>query len=80
MSDNDKVVSKQFFETLCALSGVEQHKGVIYRPHSNPFSSTHLALSPSSNSPRTTPLPLPLPHHCPPLTPFHILGLEKEQG
>ena len=35
MSDNDKVVSKQFFETLCALSGVEQHKGVIYRPHSN---------------------------------------------
>ena len=35
MSDYDRVVSKQCFETLCALSGVEQHKGVIYRPESN---------------------------------------------
>ena len=35
MSDNDKVISKDFFETLCALSGSEQHKGVIYCPQSN---------------------------------------------
>ena len=35
MSDNDKVLSKDFFGTLCALSGIEQHKGVIYRRQSN---------------------------------------------
>ena len=35
MSDNDKVISKDFFEALCALRGIEQHKGVIYRPQSN---------------------------------------------
>ena len=35
MSDNDKVISKDFFETLSPLSGIEQHNGVIYRPQSN---------------------------------------------
>lgn len=35
MSDNDNLITAQFFETLCQKTGIEQHKGVIYRPQSN---------------------------------------------
>ena len=35
MSDIDKIISKTFFEALCGMSGIEQHKGVVKRPQSN---------------------------------------------
>ena len=35
MSSNDKIISKTFFDTLCGMSGIEQHKGVVKRPQSN---------------------------------------------
>ena len=34
-SDNDHLITSDFFRTVCAQSGVEQHEGVIYRPQSN---------------------------------------------
>ena len=34
-SDNDHLITSEFFRTLCAQSGIEQHQGVIYRPQSN---------------------------------------------
>ena len=34
-SDNDHLITSEFFKTLCAQSGIEQHQGVIYRPQSN---------------------------------------------
>ena len=35
MSDNNKLILKSFFQTLCRMSGIEQHKGVVKRPQSN---------------------------------------------
>ena len=29
MCDNDKLISKSFFQTLCSMSGIEQHKGFL---------------------------------------------------
>ena len=34
-SDNDKLFGSKFFETLMALSGIEQYKGVAYKPSTN---------------------------------------------
>ena len=33
-SDNDHLITSEFFKTLCAQDGIEQHQGVIYRPQS----------------------------------------------
>ena len=35
MSDNDNVITSDFFHSLCEKMGIETHRGVIYRPSSN---------------------------------------------
>jgi hypothetical protein len=35
MSDNDKLLTSEWFTTLCELCGVEQHSSIIYRPQGN---------------------------------------------
>jgi transposase InsO family protein len=35
MSDNDKLLTSEWFKTLCELCGVEQHSSIIYRPQGN---------------------------------------------
>ena len=35
VSDNDNVITTDFFRSLCERPGIETHKGVIYRPYSN---------------------------------------------
>ena len=35
LTDQDIRLTSQFFNTLCALSGVEQHQSTVYRPRSN---------------------------------------------
>ena len=35
MSDNDSVITSDFFHSLCQKMGIETHRGVIYRPSSN---------------------------------------------
>ena len=32
LSDNDNLITAEFFENLCEWLGIEQHKAVIYRP------------------------------------------------
>ena len=35
VSDQDHLISSKFFQTLCALVGIEQHFSIIYRPKGN---------------------------------------------
>ena len=35
LSDNDKLITSEFFQTLCELTGIEQHMAIIYRPQGN---------------------------------------------
>ena len=35
MSDNDNVITSDFFHSLCEKMGIETHRGVMYRPSSN---------------------------------------------
>ena len=34
-SDHDHIITKEFFTTLCELSGVQQKQSPVYRPRSN---------------------------------------------
>jgi len=35
LSDNDNLITAEFFESLCEWLGIQQHKAIIYRPKSN---------------------------------------------
>ena len=34
-SDNQSIISSEFFDALCGLAGVTQAKSIVYRPQSN---------------------------------------------
>jgi hypothetical protein len=35
MSDNDHLITSEWFQTLCKMCGIEQHSSIVYRPQGN---------------------------------------------
>ena len=43
-SDNQSIISSEFFDALCGLAGITRAKSIVYRPQSNGRASRHSSL------------------------------------